>query len=316
MDYQKLLGLPLNASAEGGGIDALIGWLHLLMVVLFVGWTLLFLFILVRFRRSRNPRADHEGVRTHASSYVEVVVVLLEFILLVALSIPFWAKKVSAFPTEADKPVHVRVIAQQFAWNIHYPGPDGNFGATDPKLVADDNPIGLSRKGDGKDDVVEINQLHLPVNRPAVLDITSKDVIHSFFLPMLRVKQDAIPGMMIPIHFTPSKTTADIRQGMVETITLPIRNRNLDLYVTTEELKDKDGNVLVKKNGILNGSALKKLNAAGITTLTIAPFNPTEIACAQLCGLNHFKMKGYLTIETDEQFAKWYAKEVEDQKEE
>ena len=50
--------------------------------------------------------------------------------------------------------------------------------------------------------------------------------------------------------------------------------------------------------------------------MTIAPFNPTEIACAQLCGLNHFKMKGYLTVETDEQFAKWYAKEVEDQKEE
>ena len=98
----------------------------------------------------------------------------------------------------------------------------------------------------------------------------ASQLVH-FFLPLLRVKQDAIPGLMIPIHFTPSKTTEDIRQGMIETITLPIRNRNLDLYVTTEELKDKDGNVLVKKNGILNGSALKKLPPPGITTLTIAP---------------------------------------------
>jgi cytochrome c oxidase subunit 2 len=174
----------------------------------------------------------------------------------------------------------------------------------------------LVRKGDGKDDVVEINQLHLPVNRPAVLDITSKDVIHSFFLPLLRVKQDAIPGMSIPIHFTPTITTEEIRQSMAETVTLPVRNRNLDLYVSTEDIKDKDGSVLVKKGVLLNASALKKINAAGITTLNIAPFNPTEIACAQLCGINHFKMKGYLTIETDEQFAKWYAKEVEDQKEE
>ena len=313
---QKLLGLPINASAQGGGIDELIGWVHLLMVVLFVGWAILFFFMLVRFRKGTHPRADHEGVKSHASSYVEAIVAILEIILLVALSIPFWSKKVSAFPTEAEKPVHVRVIAQQFAWNIHYPGPDGKFGATDPKKVGDDNPIGLVRKGDGADDVVEINQLHLPVNRPAVLDITSKDVIHSFFLPLLRVKQDAIPGMSIPIHFTPTITTEEIRQGMVETVTLPVRNRNLDLYVTTEEIKDKDGNLLVRKNGLLNASALKKLSAAGITTLTIAPFNPTEIACAQLCGLNHFKMKGYLTVESDEQFAKWYAKEVEDQKEE
>jgi cytochrome c oxidase subunit 2 len=314
--FQKLLGLPINASAEGCGIDALNGWVHLLMAVLFVGWILLFLFMLVRFRRGAHPRADHEGVKSHASSYVEATVAILEIILLVTLSIPFWSKKVSAFPTEAEKPVHVRIIAQQFAWNIHYPGPDGKFGKTDPKLVSDDNPIGLSRKGDGADDVFENNQLHLPVNRPAILEITSKDVIHSFFLPLLRVKQDAIPGMMIPIHFTPSRTTEDIRQEMTETITLPIRNRNLEVYVAAEDLKDKDGNIVVKKGGLLNTSTVKKIDAAGITTLRIAPYNPTEIACAQLCGLNHFKMKGYLTIETDEQFTKWYAKEVEDQKEE
>jgi cytochrome c oxidase subunit 2 len=316
MDYHKLLGLPINASAEGGGIDVLIGWMHLLMAVLFVGWILLFIYMLVRFRKSAHPRADHEGVKSHASSYVEVVVAVLELILLVTLSIPFWSKKVSAFPTEADKPLHVRVIAQQFAWNIHYPGPDGKFGSTDPKLVSDDNPIGLSRKGDGRDDVVENNQLHLPVNRPVIIEITSKDVIHSFFLPMLRVKQDAIPGMMIPIHFTPTQTTEEIRRQMTETITLPVRNRNLELYTPVEDLKDKDGNVLVKKGAILNASAVKKINEAGITALTIAPYNPTEIACAQLCGLNHYRMKGYLTVETEEQFAKWYADEVESQKEE
>ncbi len=313
--YQKLLGLPLNASAEGGGIDMLLGWIHLLMFVLFVGWSLLFLFMLVRFRRKAHPRADHEGVKTHASSYVEAVVAALEILLLVTLSIPFWSKKVSAFPTADQHPVHVRIVAQQFAWNIHYPGPDGKFGQTDPKLVSDDNPIGLSRKGDGADDVVEINQLRLPVNRPVIVDITSKDVIHSFFLPLLRVKQDAIPGMSIPIHFTPTRTTEDIRNEMTETVTLPAKNRNLDVYIAAEDVKDAAGNVVVKKGGLLGAATMKRIHDAGITELRIAPYNPTEIACAQLCGLNHFKMKGFLTVLTEEQFQKWYADEVENQKE-
>ncbi len=313
--YQKLLGLPLNASAEGGGIDTLLGWIHLLMFVLFVGWSLLFLFMLVRFRRKAHPRADHEGVKTHASSYVEAVVAALEILLLVTLSIPFWSKKVSAFPTADQNPVHVRIVAQQFAWNIHYPGPDGKFGRTDPKLVSDDNPIGLSRKGDGADDVVEINQLRLPVNRPVIVDITSKDVIHSFFLPLLRVKQDAIPGMSIPIHFTPTRTTEDIRKEMTETVTLPAKNRNLEVYIAAEDVKDAAGNVVAKKGALLGAATMKRLTGAGITELRIAPYNPTEIACAQLCGLNHFKMKGFLTVLTEEQFQKWYADEVENQKE-
>jgi cytochrome c oxidase subunit 2 len=314
--FEKLLGLPINASADGAAVDTLISWVHILMAVLFVGWGLLFIYMLIRFRRGAHPRADHEGVKTHASSYVEAVVAILEIVLLVTLSIPFWSKKVSAFPTEAEKPVHVRVVAQQFAWNIHYPGPDGQFGATAPEKISDDNPVGLIRKGAGKDDVVEINQLRLPVNRPAILDITTKDVIHSFSLPFFRVKQDTIPGLMIPIHFKPVRTTEDIRKDMVETISLPVKNRNLDLYMPVEDLKDSTGNVVVKKGALLNASARKKIDAAGITTLTIAPFNPTEIACAQLCGLNHFKMKGYLTVMPEAEFEKWYAGEVEAQSEE
>src|SRR5882724_5283182 len=97
---QKLLGLPIDASAQGGEIDALNGWVHLLMAVLFVGWILLFFFMLVRFNRRRHPRADHEGVKSHASSYVEAVIAVLEIVLLATLSIPFWSKKVSAFPSD------------------------------------------------------------------------------------------------------------------------------------------------------------------------------------------------------------------------
>ena len=312
----KILGLPISASEQGARIDWLIFYVHILMVVLFVGWITFFLYTILRFRKSRHPRADYAGVKTHASSYLEAAVAVIEVALLVGLSIPFWSWKVSAFPTEPNT-VHVRVIAQQFAWNIHYPGPDGIFGRTDIKLVDEEkNPIGLDRKGDphAKDDIVTLNQLHLPVNRPVIIEITTKDVIHSFFLPVMRVKQDAIPGMLIPIHFIPTKTSDQMREELATTITLPT-TKSLDSSVAMEDYQAKDGSVLVKKGRSINGEAAAKLVENGITSVRIGPRYPAEIACAQLCGLGHYRMKGYLSIDTEQQYQAWI-KDQEDSLEE
>lgn len=312
--WHKLLGLPIDASAQGADIDKLISWLHILMAVLFVGWGLLFLYILWRFRQRAGSKADPVGVKTHASSYVEALVAILELVLLVGISIPFWSKKVSAFPTAADNPVRVRIVAQQFAWNVHYPGADGVFGRSDQKKVSDDNPIGIDRSDkNAKDDFFTINQLYLPVNRPAILELTTKDVIHSFFLPFFRVKQDTIPGMIIPVYFTPTRTTEDIRQSMREHIALNTRNRNLELYSPLAEVKDKDGKVLARPTLGLNTATVKKLTEAGITELDVAPVNPTEIACAQLCGLNHYRMKGFVKVVTQAEFDKWASEQVEEE---
>ena len=312
----KILGLPISASEQGARIDWLIFYVHILMVMLFVGWITFFLYTIFHFRKSRHPRADYAGVKTHASSYLEAAVAVIEVALLVGLSIPFWSWKVSAFPTEPNT-VHVRVIAQQFAWNIHYPGPDGIFGRTDIKLVDEEkNPIGLDRTGDphAKDDIVTLNQLHLPVNRPVIIEITTKDVIHSFFLPVMRVKQDAIPGMLIPIHFIPTKTSDQMREELATTITLPT-TKSLDSSVAMEDYQAKDGSVLVKKGRSINGEAAAKLVENGITSVRIGPRYPAEIACAQLCGLGHYRMKGYLSIDTEQQYQAWI-KDQEDSLEE
>ena len=160
-----------------------------------------------------------------------------------------------------NESLHVRVIAQQFAWNIHYPGEDGIFGSTNVNLVDEEsNPIGLDRKGNGSDDIVTINQLHLPVNEQVLIYLSTKDVIHNFSLPEMRVKQDAIPGMEIPIYFTPTMTSKDFLQ-------------------------------------MLKGTAREGLGY--------------EISCAQLCGNSHYRMKGYVTIETEEEFNEWLAEEAE-----
>jgi cytochrome c oxidase subunit 2 len=309
---QNILGLPIDASTHGAQVDRLLFYVHLLMVVLFVGWISFFVYTLIRFRKSRNPKADYTGVKSHASSYLEAAVAVVEVLLLVGISIPFWSWKVSAFPTEPDT-IHIRVIAQQFAWNIHYPGPDGKFGRTDIKLVDESsNPIGLDRNDpNAKDDIVTVNQLHIPVNRPIVIEITTKDVIHSFFLPVMRVKQDAIPGMLIPIHFTATKTSDQLREEMAETVSLPL-SKTRDGYVSMQDYVGKDGNVILKKGHSLSDDLLAQLVTNGITSISIGPRYPAEIACAQLCGLGHYRMKGYLTIDDQKTYDAWIKAQEDD----
>jgi cytochrome c oxidase subunit 2 len=305
---QKYLGLPIDASAHGAQVDKLLLWVHVLMAVLFVGWTLFFLYTLFRFRRRAHPNADHDGVKTHASSYLEAIVALVEVALLVGISIPFWAWKVKAATTDSPDTVHIRVIAQQFAWNIHYPGPDGIFGRTDIRLVNEQtNPIGLDRAGDphAKDDILTINQLHVPVNKPVIVDLTTKDVIHSFFLPIMRVKQDTIPGMTIPVSFTATQTSDQLREQMARTLPLPARQK-LDGLVA---MQDYPG--IVKKGKTVNDTVAKKLLDAGITEVRVGPRTPAEIACAQLCGLGHYRMKGFFTIQEEADYKAWLQEELD-----
>jgi len=201
----ELLGFPPAASAHAADIDRINVLVHWLMLVLFVGWGAFFIYTLVRFRRSAHPVADHAGIKGTVSKWIEGGVLVAEVVLLVFFSIPAWYARVDAFPAESEA-VTLRVVGEQFAWNMHYPGPDRKFGKTDAKLVSADNPLGLDRRDpDAKDDITTINQMHLPVNRPVIVHLSSKDVIHSFKVFPMRVNQDAIPGMSIPVHFKPTR---------------------------------------------------------------------------------------------------------------
>ena len=196
-------GLPVQASAHAAQLDTITLLVHSLMLALLVGWGAYFVWALVRFRERRQPRAQYAPVRTRASIYTEAAIVLAELVLLVGFSIPAWATRVRDLPPEHEAVV-VRVVAEQFAWNLHYAGPDGVFGRTDVRRVAADNPLGLERRSPGAaDDVITIGEMVLPAGRPAIVQLSAKDVIHSFGVPAMRVKQDAIPGMTIPVWFTP-----------------------------------------------------------------------------------------------------------------
>ena len=202
---EKLLNLPVLASEHGQRVNDLMIYIHWLMISLFVGWLLYFAYTLWRFRQQRNRRGDYLGVRNHASSYLEVLVAGIEGVLLVFVAVPIWARQVDKFPKESESTV-IQVVAQQFAWNARYPGLDGVFGKQDMHLVSSTNTFGVDpADAKGRDDVQVLNEIHVPVNKPVIAYISSKDVIHSFKLLAMRVTQDAIPGMRVPVWFKPVK---------------------------------------------------------------------------------------------------------------
>lgn len=203
----KFLGLPELASVHGADVDKLILYVHLLMGALFIGWFSYFAYTVFRFSAKRNPKASHVGVTSHASSWVEVAVAVVEAVLLIGFAVPLWATVADGFPGPEKNPTVIRVTAEQFAWNARYPGPDGIFGKQDVKLVSAQNPMGIDPDdANGKDDISSsLNEMAAPVNVPVVAHIMSKDVVHSFKINPFRVTQDAIPGISIPAWFVPTK---------------------------------------------------------------------------------------------------------------
>jgi cytochrome c oxidase subunit 2 len=241
---QEWLGLPVPAAAHAGDVDQIMSLVHWLMLVLFVGWSAFFVFVLLRFRRRRQPVANYHGTKARWSTWLEGGVLAAEVILLAFFSIPVWSARVDALPAERDSTV-VRVIAEQFAWNVHYPGADGIFGRTSIQLVSPDNPIGLDRRDPAaQDDITTINRMNLPIGKPVLVYLSTKDVIHSFGLPEMRVKLDATPGIVQPVWFTPIAT------------------------------------------------------------------GEWDIACSQLCGLGHYRMRGVYAIQTQADFDAWLAREA------
>ena len=160
-----------------------------------------------------------------------------------ALGLPVWDQFYgSEAPANA---VQVEVTAEEFNWNIRYHGPDGIFGRVAPELINLDNPIGLDAEDvASKDDLLLLAEFFLPVNRAANIRLRSKDVLHSFYLPNFRVKQDAVPGMEIEIWFVPTKV------------------------------------------------------------------GTYELACAELCGFGHYKMRGILHVVSDQEFEQFLQEEL------
>lgn len=239
-------GLPIQASTYAKKIDWAIYLVHGAMIMIFILWAIYMIFCLIRYRHRENVPARYSHPVGLKSYIPDVLILAFEIWLIFIVGIPIWAHIREEFPKSEDA-VIVNLIAEQFAWNFHYPGPDGKFGKREISLISATNPIGLSEEDpNSKDDITMINELYLPLKKPVILNLSSKDVIHSFFVPEFRTKQDVVPGMKIPIWFEPTLT------------------------------------------------------------------GKFEIACSQLCGLGHYKMRGDVIVQNEEEFEKWMEEKIKE----
>lgn len=204
----KALGILPNFSEHGPEIDHMLEFCHWFMLILFVGWSLYFLYTIWRFHRSRQPKADYHGVRNHVSTHLEVSVIIIEAVILLGFALPLWGKRVNELPAEDQKDaLRVRAMGFQFGWFFHYAGADGKFARQHLRFIDGSNELGIDPNDpDGADDVVVKNDLHLINKKATLVRVSARDVIHGFALHQMRVQQDAMPGTEVPLWFRPIGT--------------------------------------------------------------------------------------------------------------
>jgi cytochrome c oxidase subunit II len=239
----KTWWLPVGASAVTGFIDRQFTFTFIVMGVVFVAAQLVLGYLAWKYRETpSSPPVAY----SHGNTKLEIAWTTLTTILFIGLNLmgsSVWASQ-RFDPPEAGA-VQVEVTGMQFAWYFRYPGPDGKYGATSVKLMdpsaGGEAAIGLNPSDAAAKDDVVTGTMYLPVNREVDLSLRSVDVIHSFFVPNLRFKQDAVPGLNIHMHVKPTA------------------------------------------------------------------IGEYEIACAELCGLGHYKMHGMVHVVSQEDFDKWLA---------
>jgi cytochrome c oxidase subunit II len=239
----KTWWLPVGAAAAAPAIDHHFTTTFIIMGIVFVA-AQLSLGALVWMYRDRKDAS--KAAYSHGNMKLEIIWTVLTAVLFVGLNLmssSIWASE-RFRPAEATA-VRVEVTAMQFAWYFRYPGPDGKFGATKPEIedasAGGEGALGLDPSDPASKDDVVSGTMVAPVNREVEVILRAHDVIHSLFIPAMRFKQDAVPGLAIHMHFTPTQT------------------------------------------------------------------GDYEIACAELCGLGHYKMHGILKVVSQGEFDKWLA---------
>lgn len=206
-----------SASAHGPTIDALYYTILAITGLVFVAVQVTLVYLIIRYRHRDGQKAAY----VPGNVRVEVVWTAIPFLIMLFLAFQsrnVW-RQVRYQDRMPENALEIAVQARQFEWLATYPGPDGQLGTAD--------------------DIESRNRIPIPVNRPVLVRLTAAEVIHSFFIPDFRVKQDAVPGMEIPVWFEATRT------------------------------------------------------------------GEFPLACAELCGLGHYRMGGTVVVQTPEEFETW-----------
>ncbi len=279
-----------DVSTNGHEIDYLFYIIFWMTVIVGILVFIVLGVFLVQYRYNPNRHARY----IHGNARLEIVWTLVPALLMAltaAISQSTWAKikNPPVGPNDGDWPtpalmvekvtsgdvVHVQVVARQFNWLVHYPGPDGKLGPRKLDLIkqgTNEDAIGLDRSHPDADDDVVLSALVVPVGKRIFIDLVSVDVLHSFYLPNFRIKQDAVPGLRGKVWFQATRTSAEVIGKVSDDF-------------STGEQRDYFGRS-----------------------------KPFEIVCAELCGAQHWSMAGYMYVLTQDQYDRYITAQYEARK--
>jgi cytochrome c oxidase subunit 2 len=200
---------PEAITDHGRGVDSQFMLTLVVTGVIFILAHFALGYAVMKFGAKRSGPADYfEGNERWEILWTTAATIL--FVGLTFMGYSAWAEvrfaEAKSAPPNPDR-VIVEVTGQQFVWNMRYPGPDGRFGPLDNKLINDamGNPLGIVRTHpDGRDDIT-VPRMTVPVGREVEVVLRTKDVLHNFFVPELRIKLDTVPGLVGSLRFRPDK---------------------------------------------------------------------------------------------------------------
>lgn len=264
-------GLPGSASEHGVLIDQLWDANMYLISFVFVLTNFFLFWFAYKYRGNTASKATYYPHNNKLEMLWTVVpAVALAFIIIFGLK--YW-NEIMAEPQDENRVV-VELYAKQFDWTARFPGKDGKLGETDYRQITGLNAVGLDTNDlSGNDDVLVRNEFHIPVGTEIELDIRSRDVIHSVYLPHFRAQMNAVPGMVTYFKFKPIKTTAEMRKEPYV----------IKLMAGINAQREKDQKEAVEFDYIL--------------------------LCNKICGASHYNMQMTVIVESKEDYAKWLAEQ-------
>lgn len=208
--YADRLMFPggMSASEHGANIDSMFLWTSIICGIAFLATQILLFFFAYKYRARKGHKAEHFS-HDNKLEVIWTTIPAIVLTILVAMGIENWYKITDPAPADAQI---VEVIAEQFKWNVRYPGADADLGKRDFQLIDGFNSVGIDWEDENSHDDFLPNEIHLIVGKPVLFKLGAKDVLHSFYLPHFRLKMDCVPGIPTQFWMTPTTTTAEMRK--------------------------------------------------------------------------------------------------------
>lgn len=266
---------PLTAASEHGvKLDGVFNTTLIFTGIVFVVTQFLLFYFSFKYRQKHNTKAKFIS-HDNTLEYIWTGIPALVMTFLVVKGLVVWNEVMADVGPDEDV-IEIEATGYQFAWDVRHPGLDGQLGEKKFELIeAGSNSLGLNFKDKKVHDDIIMDQIYLPVNKKVKVRITSKDVLHNFYLPHFRVKMDAVPGLPTQFVFTPTVTTEDFRKRL-------------------------------KGNKHWQGLADPTDPSVGKKWENF----DYELACAELCGKGHYSMRKVVKIVSQAEYDEWLKKQT------